>query len=140
MAETNYVRINCLKEHMKQQYVKNHVMSRTKRSAIAKFRCRVAPLCIETGRYEMLSVDKRYCFHCRSKIENEEHVILECPLYCEIRHVLFSKIEILVTGIQNLSNSDNVCHLLSDGRIVNVSAKACHDILIERSFNKHVYL
>ena len=62
--------------------MKNHTISRTKRSAIAKFRGGVAPLRIETGRYEMLSVDKRYCFHRKSKIENEKHVLIECPLYC----------------------------------------------------------
>ena len=128
-----------------EQYVKNHIISRTKRSAIAKFRCGVAPpsplpppFHVETGRYVVLSVDKRYCFHFKSKIENEEHVLIECPLYCEIRHELFSMTEILVTGFQNLSNSDKVCHLLSDSRIVNYSAKACHDILMER--RKHVYI
>ena len=118
--------------------MKNHIINRTKRSAIAKFRCGVAPLRIETGRYEMLSVDKRYCFHCKSKIENEEHVLIECPLCCEIRHELFNEIEILGTGFQNLSNSDKVCHLLSDSRIVNYSAKACRSILTER--RKHVYI
>lgn len=37
-------------------------LSRKHRSAFAKFRCGVAPLRIETGRYENLSVENRTCF------------------------------------------------------------------------------
>ena len=74
-------------------YVKNHIMSRAKRSALAKLRCGVAPLRIETGRYEMIPYDKRNCFNSITKVEHEEHVLLECPLYKDIRLEWFSKIE-----------------------------------------------
>ena len=55
-------------------------MSRAKRSALA-LRCGVATLRIETGRYEMIPYDKRNGFNYITKVENEEHVLLECPLY-----------------------------------------------------------
>ena len=61
-------------------YVKNHIMSRAKRSSLAKFRCGVAPLRIETGRCEMISYDMRNCFNCITNVENEEHVLLESLL------------------------------------------------------------
>ena len=60
-----------------ESYVKCHILSRTRRSALAKFRCGVAPLRIETGRYEMIPYGERYCFNCENKIESEEHVLLE---------------------------------------------------------------
>ncbi len=44
------------------------------RSAFAKFRCGVAPLRIETGRYENLDVRDRLCPFCVNNIENETHV------------------------------------------------------------------
>ena len=42
------------------------------------FRCWVAPLRIETGRYEMIPFDMRNCFFFGlTKVESEEHVLLE---------------------------------------------------------------
>ena len=42
-------------------YVLESNMSRGRRSALAKFRCGVAPIRLETGRYENLSVEQRVC-------------------------------------------------------------------------------
>ena len=57
-----------------EDYVENHIMSRTRRSALAKFRCGVAPLRLETGRCERIPYDERNCFNCINVVENEEHV------------------------------------------------------------------
>ena len=97
----------------------------------------VAPIRIETGRYEMIPYDKRNCFNCITKVENEEHVLLACPLYKDIRLELFSKIVMPSHIFDALSNPEKVRHLLSDSRIINYSAKACHDILSER--RKYLY-
>ena len=70
-------------------YVKS-VLSRNNRSAIAKFRCGVAPLRIETGRFERLPVDQRLCFHCNGLVEDELHAIVVCPLYQDLRDPLFA--------------------------------------------------
>ncbi|MEW8547636.1 MAG: reverse transcriptase family protein, partial [Candidatus Thiodiazotropha sp.] len=67
-------------------------LSRSHRSAYAKFRCGVAPLRIETGRYERLELQQRTCFHCNGYIENEEHVLISCPLYNDIRQKLYDNI------------------------------------------------
>ena len=40
------------------------------RSALVKFRCGVAPIRIEIGRYERLALENRLCIHCNS-IESE---------------------------------------------------------------------
>ena len=89
-----------------------------------------APLRIETGRYEMIPYEERYCFNCTNKIESEEHVLLECPLYNDIRLELLSKIDL--QHFDSLDNHEKVCHLLSDDRIAIYSAKACQIILTER--------
>ena len=60
-------------------------MPKTHRSAYAKFRCGVAPIRLETGRYEGLDESDRTCFQCPDMVENEQHVLLECPLYNDIR-------------------------------------------------------
>ena len=53
----------------------------------------MAPLRIETGRYEMLPYDMKTCFlHCVIDVEAEEHVPLEYPLHNDIRQELFSKL------------------------------------------------
>ena len=52
-------------------------------------------------------------------------------LYNDIRHELFSKIEIPTDSFNAFSNNDKNYHLLSDSSIINYSAKACHEILNE---------
>jgi hypothetical protein len=37
----------------------------------------VAPLRIETGRYENKNVNERVCFICHDQIEDEKHVLLD---------------------------------------------------------------
>ena len=79
----------------------------------------VAPLRLETGRYEKITYDERNCFNCINVVENEEHVlhVLECPLYNDIRKELFSRVD--MPWFELLSASDKVCHLMSNSRINN---------------------
>ena len=49
-------------------------MPYSNRSALAKFRCGVAPIRLETGRYERLDVNDRICPICNIGIEDEMHV------------------------------------------------------------------
>ena len=54
------------------------------RSSFVKFRCGVAPLWFETGRFECKIIDKRICFICNNCVEDEKHVLLSCPLYTDL--------------------------------------------------------
>ena len=58
-------------------------MSRGHRSALAKFRCGIAPLRIETGRYKRnrLPAEACFCPVCNKGMDDEIHVLLTCPLY-----------------------------------------------------------
>ena len=60
-------------------------MTRSHRSALAKFRCGVALICLETVRYEKLPVNERFCHFCLDCVEDECPVILECPVHSDMR-------------------------------------------------------
>ena len=69
-------------DYRAEYYVKS-VLLRNNRSTIAKFGCGVAPLRIETGRFERLPVDQRLCFHCNGLVENELHaIVMRKPAFC----------------------------------------------------------
>ena len=61
------------------------IMSRAHRSAFAKFRLRVVPLRIETGRYEGLIETERICPFSKNHTEDELRVLFDCLLYNDIR-------------------------------------------------------
>ena len=51
-------------------------------------RCRVAPLRIETGRFENKPLEERKCPFC-DNVESEQHVLLDCCMYDDLRADLF---------------------------------------------------
>ena len=83
----------------KQSYETEHycnlILPRNHRSAFSRFRCGVAPIRLEKGRYERLPEAESVCPFCNSEIENEIHVMLNCPLYDDIRYNLFEKAKLL---------------------------------------------
>ena len=81
-------------------------MSQTHRTAFAKFRAGVAPLRIETGRYEGLHLSQRVCPFCSAYVEDEYHVMFQCDLYNELRQELFQTAMIQNSSFENMSNDD----------------------------------
>ena len=75
-------------DYVVETYVKC-LMARAHRSALSEFRLGVAPIRVETGRYERLPVSERICFHCKTCVEDELHVLIDCPLYNELRLFFF---------------------------------------------------
>ena len=92
------------------------------RSSFAMFRCGVAPIRIETGRYEGLSIEERICPFC-SDIEDENHVLLDCRVYNDLRTSLLEKALYFVPGLSDLSNLEKFKILLSDHRLIRFCAK-----------------
>ena len=45
---------------------------------------------IETGRFENLRIEKRICCFCSDFLEDETHVLLNCPFYDDYRENLFN--------------------------------------------------
>lgn len=107
------------------------VMPTPHRSAFAKFRCGVAPIRLETGRYERLSEQERTCFCCEGTVESEEHVLLECPTYDHLRKELYRKITVEYPNFSDKNNIEKLtCIFSSDSyNIIRTCAKICYDIL-----------
>ena len=94
-------------------------------SAFAKLRCGVAPLRLETGRYEGLPVDERKCPFCRVHVKDEKHVKNMTPL----RENLFQKAVTVRRNFYDLSDDEKIVFLFSDQNMIRVCAKACFMIL-----------
>ena len=110
------------------------IMPKGDRSAYAQFRCGTAPIKIETGRYEGLPVEQRMCPLCHSAVEDELHVLIECPMYNELRGQWFQDLSQLDCSIFCLSKVELLKVLLgtSSEYIVRRCAKACKAILQRR--------
>lgn len=130
----NKLRTYCLfkSEYKAEEYCKM-ILPLRHRAAFAKFRCGVAPLRLETGRYENLALENRICPFCDS-IETEAHVILECMLYQDLRQILFSKATQVNFHFATLSPKDKLIFIFSNADIRRLSAKTCFNILQRRYF------
>ena len=104
---------------------------RNHRSALPKFRCGVAPIRLETGRYERLDVPDRTCTVCGT-VETECHVVCECPLYQDLRNNLFNNAKSVISNFDNLGSEEKLCAIFSNSEIVKVSAKILCDILARK--------
>ena len=109
-------------------------MPRSHRSAYAKFRCGTAPIKLETGRYEGLAVEERICPVCHEGVEDERHVLLECPMYNDIRMELLRKITTVIDNIYVLSKCEILKFILGSRNeyVVKQSARAADLILRKR--------
>jgi hypothetical protein len=84
------------------------MMALNDHSAFAKFRCRVAPIRLETGRYENIRLEERCCFNCSNLIEDETHVILHCPVYSDFRNNLFTDVLKVNSNFMSLSDCQKI--------------------------------
>ncbi len=107
-------------------------MSRSHRSALARFRCGVAPIMLETGRFQRIPEEERICPLCSRAVESEKHVILDCTAHDDIRTLMYEK-AVTENDNFNLMNADEKLNfILSANGTSRYTAKACHDILQRR--------
>ena len=104
------------------------------RSAFAKFRCGVAPIKIETGRYENLDVNQRICPFC-SSVEDKMHIILHCETYPDLRNNLFSNANSLLPNcnFNVLNDIEKMKLLFSHPSLIRLCAKTCFKIIQMRN-------
>ncbi len=103
------------------------------RSDLAKFRCGVAPIRIESWHYEQLALNDRKCILCQAdSIESEEHVMLKCDAYADIRDDPFAHISTIHPHFNNLSDNNKLSVILSSHLTTAQSALTCHNILQRR--------
>lgn len=115
-----------------EQYCKI-IMPPSHRAAFSKFRCGVAPIRIETGRYEGLAEEMRLCPFC-NVVENELHVILNCRMYDDLRETLYVKAQECAPHFNSMSDGNKFVFLFSNHHLVRVCAKTCAAILQRRQF------
>ena len=108
------------------------LMPQSHRSAFAKFLSGVAPLRIETGRYEGLHQSHRVCPFCPDFVEDAYHVIFDCNLYNELRQELFHNALINNQSFENMTNEDKFIYLFSTPLMARLCAKTCFLILQRR--------
>ena len=81
--------------NLSKSYVPKHTSQdwfTSNRRVMALFRVGSLPLAIETGRYTKLPVpvENRLCVLCNKNcVETENHFLLDCPLYDDLRLILF---------------------------------------------------
>ena len=78
------------------------------REAYAQFRCGVASIKIETIRYLGQPLDARICLFCPNQIEDEHHVILQCPAYDPLRQNLFRTASTLFEGFCRINDIEKI--------------------------------
>ena len=101
------------------------IVPKCHRSAFAKFRCGVAQLRLETGRYECLPVIERICPFCRVYVENETHVIINCETYECVRESLFQTAVRVYPDFNLLTDEEKMIFLFSNWSMIRKCAKAC---------------
>jgi hypothetical protein len=121
-------------EYCKENYLLKNIPGKYI-SAYGKFRCGVAPLKIETGRYEGILTENRLIFnnicHINNCIEDENHVLLYCPVYEDLRQYLFNHVFIIIILCICLMLINLYFHLII--RICFFyTAKICYEILMRR--------
>ena len=104
-------------------------MSRLNRRSLALFRCGVAPIRLETGRYVNLPVDERVCFNCYDCVEDEMHVLLKCPVYNDVRKDLLANCVYEWPDFIHQNDDVKVHFILASPSLANVCAKTCKAIL-----------
>ena len=122
----------CFKNDYETENYVTCMMPRGHRAALSKFRCCVAPIRVETSRYQRLALEDRHCFICTNQVEEEEHVLLHCPTYQEIRQTLYNTILTSNPDFMQKSNIEMLCFILGnpdDHNIIRQSAKFCAEVL-----------
>jgi hypothetical protein len=109
-------------------------LSRTHRSALARFRAGVPLINVELGHYRNLPLNQRLCNVCNT-IEDECHVFFDCPLYDNIRQRLLQCVYQLVPNFQEQNRICKLGTILSHNGLVKVTAKACYELMEERKRN-----
>ncbi len=74
---------------------------------MAKFRMGVAPIKLEMGCYTRTLEDERLCaLYQLNEIESEEHILIQYPLYCDIRNDLFHVATNIYDNFNDLNDTD----------------------------------
>ena len=125
---------NIFKNNYETEFYVSKICNRSVRSLIAQLRLGIMPLCIETGRYQDIPIEYRFCTYCnQDSIESEIHFLLYCDRYNDIRYELFNIARVKVPQIDILEPDDQIKHLMSNDLISNTATFVYNAFKIRRN-------
>ena len=102
-----------------------HLNNIKHRNAIRDIRMSTHKLMIETGRYDKVPKEQRFCSVCTNReIETEEHFLLKCVIYKDERDILINREfgvaskELDIRYIKNLFKENNLYKLNEFGKFI----------------------
>ena len=104
-------------------------LKRGQRSLLAKLRLGTLPINIELGRYNGIPRNERWCPFCKTKIEDEIHIMFYCPLYQPLRQTLLSEALQYIVGFYVLSDAVKIEKLTGHVNVIRKTAKYLGNIL-----------
>ena len=128
-----------LKQRFGFEYYIRDVNIRIHRIILSKMRISNHRLAIETGRFSKTPQNERLCLFCKannnfSEIEDEQHVLLRCSRYTEIRRDLFDRVRKCCPRIDLLNDENKFMYLLnSSGSTIKDVARFFHSSYKARS-------
>ena len=107
-----------VKKHYQFEDYLNVITNPAHRISVTRLRLGAHALRIQTGKYEnkgaSIPVEERTCLICnRNRIEDEQHFLMYCQEYDDIRHELHSVISKTDSFFTNLTDEDKIKYLLT---------------------------
>ena len=116
-----------------ENYLTMNIGCRDRRS-LALFRCGIAPIYIETARYSrnngIIPADQRFCRHCGPpKIEDEIHILCECPKFENERNHVFSTAALFYPDFNTTTSANKLTVIMKCPDLTRELARMCTTIL-----------
>ena len=106
-----------LKQRFGLENYTSDVKKRAHRIILPKIRISNHRLAIETGRFSKASRNERICLHCKadnvSEIDDEQHLLLRCSRFTEIRIALFDHVRKSCPRIDTFNDEKKFIYLLN---------------------------
>ena len=107
--------------------------SRNKRSVFAQLRIGILPIMIETGRYTNMAVESRFCNYCTlNKVEDEQHFLLECSNYTELRSTFYEKCRQENPTFDELNLEEKFIFIMNNDTMTNDCVNFVYDVFHKR--------
>lgn len=105
------------------------------RQTLTKFRLSNHPLNIEKGRHTTPKTPKeiRFCPFCPTKVEDEEHFLMECPTYKHPRNKIRTTGPLNTQNFRQLPKKDQFVKLMTNNNTL-IIAKYIHNLMEIRNF------
>ena len=110
---------NIFKSNFATEKFVTKIKDRKKRSVLSQFRYSVLPLSIETGRFQDIPIEYRFCLFCNDNvIESESHFLLYCSCYNDFRFELYEKVRNICFEFDLLEEERKIQMLMDENIII----------------------